>query len=61
MLKKGNYWVWIKRLSCAKSTKLFAAFLDDPNGDLPSGWRLNATTGTFTKGKSQFRVKPVKP
>jgi hypothetical protein len=60
-LEKGNYNVWVKRLSCARSSKLFASFLDDPNGDLPSGWRLNVNTATFKKGKRLFRVKPVNP
>ena len=60
-LKKGNYWVWVKGLSCPRSSKLFAQFLDDTSGRLPAGWRVNTTTGTFTKGRALFRVKPVRP
>jgi hypothetical protein len=62
-LKRGNYWVWVKGLSCPRSTTLFAQFLDDVSGNLPRPWRLNATTATFTRGSSgvQFRVKPVRP
>jgi hypothetical protein len=62
-LKKGKYWVWVRGLSCARSSRLFEKFLDDPTGVLPRPWRLNARTGTFRRGRGRvlFRVKPVRP
>jgi hypothetical protein len=63
-LKKGKYWVWVRGMSCARSSRLFAQFLADPTGDLPRPWRLNARTGTFrrgARGRVLFRVKPVRP
>jgi hypothetical protein len=57
-LPKGPYDVWVHGgLSCPRSTTLFASFLDDPSGDLPSGWRLNSKTASFTRGSMGFRVK----
>ena len=44
-LPAGPYWVWVRRLSCARSTTLFAAFLQDTTGALPRPWVLNARTG----------------
>ena len=61
-LPAGPYWVWVRRLSCPRSTTLFADFLQDVSGVLPRRWRLNARTGTFTRrGGKSFRVKPVNP
>ena len=63
-LKKGNYNVWVKGLSCPRSSQLFAQFLEDASGDLPRPWVLDAKTGTFKRGKSGkvlFRVKRVNP
>ena len=63
-LKRGKYNVWVKGLSCPRSSQLFAQFLDDPTGALPRPWVLNAQTGTFKRGRSGrvlFRVKPVNP
>ena len=60
-LKKGNYNVWVKGLSCPRSTQLFAQFLQDVNGVLPRPWVLDAQTGTFRRGNVLFRVKPVRP
>ena len=63
-LKRGNYNVWVKGLSCPRSTQLFAQFLDDPNGVLPRPWVLDVQTGTFKRGRAGrvlFRVKPVNP
>ncbi len=61
-LKRGNYNVWVRGLTCPQSTRLFARFLQDTTGDLPRPWRLNATTATFRRGSSStlFRVKPVR-
>jgi hypothetical protein len=63
-LPRGPYWVWVKGVSCPRSTKLFAAFLQDVSGVLPRPWRVQARTGTFNRGRSGrvlFRVKPVNP
>jgi hypothetical protein len=63
-LMRGKYRVWVRGMSCARSSRLFAQFLDDPIGDLPRPWRLNARTGTFrrgARGRILFRVKPVRP
>jgi hypothetical protein len=63
-LRRGNYNVWVRGLSCPRSTQLFARFLDDPDGVLPRPWVLNARTGTFQRGRGGrvlFRVKPVNP
>jgi hypothetical protein len=46
--------------SCATSARLLAQFLQRPDGRLPSPWRLNVQTGTFTgAGSGGFRIKPV--
>ena len=37
-------------LSCASASKAFTRFLQDFDGKLPSPWRLNALSGTFTRG-----------
>ena len=43
VLPKGTYNVWVRgRLSCSASTRLFDQFLDDPTGDLPTPWVVNA-------------------
>ena len=62
-LPAGPYNVWVRRLSCRRSSTLFAQFLQDVSGDLPRPWRLNVRTGTFRRGNSAklFRVKPVNP
>ena len=62
-LRRGNYNVWVRGLSCPRSTQLFAQFLQDTSGVLPRPWRLNVRTATFQRGSSRvlFRVKPVRP
>lgn len=59
-LKKGNYNVWVRGLSCPRSSQLLAQFLQDVTGVLPRPWVLNPNTATFTRGNVQFRVKPVR-
>ena len=51
-LPKGPYNVWVKGISCKRSTTLFADFLEDTSGVLPRPWRLSVSTGTFRRGKS---------
>jgi hypothetical protein len=64
ILPRGTYNVWVRgRLSCSQSTVLFDQFLDDPSGDLPSPWVVNARTASFSRGPGSstgFRVKPVR-
>jgi hypothetical protein len=63
-LRRGSYNVWVRGgLACSRSTTLFADFLDDTTGDLPSPWVLNARTASFSRGPGSpvgFRVKPVR-
>ena len=61
-LPKGPYTITVihqKRITCQKATSLFAKFLQRPDGDLPSGWKLKPQSGTFLKkdGSKGFRVK----
>jgi hypothetical protein len=64
-LRKGPYRITLvgKGISCARASKLFTSFLQDFQGTLPSPWRLNVQTATFTRGASRspgFRVKPAR-
>ena len=53
-LPKGNYRVRVSGgLSCASSTDLFAAFLQDYNGVLPQGW----TYRVQGKGRGRFTLR----
>lgn len=58
-LPAGNYAIFVRALTCATASTLFASFLNRPDGSLPPPWRLNAATGTFTRGSgpARFRVK----
>ena len=60
-LRRGTYDVWVRGgLSCPRSTTLFASFLEEATGDLPSPWVMNSKTATFTRGRGGrvgFRVK----
>ena len=38
------------RITCARASHLFSRFLQDFNGVLPDGWRLNVAKARFTKG-----------
>jgi hypothetical protein len=64
VLPRGTYNVWVRgRLGCARSTTLFAQFLQDVTGDLPSPWVVNPRTGSFSRGPGSptgFRVKPAR-
>lgn len=63
-LPAGGYRVTLLGgVSCARASALFRHFLDDFAGTLPRPWRLNAQTGTFTRGSGAgtgFRVKPIR-
>lgn len=56
-LPAGAYYVTTSNLSCSSASKLFADFLQDYDGDLPSPWRSNASAKSFTNGRSSFSVK----
>ena len=61
-LPKGRYVVTIGKggkPSCSSASRLLAKFLDDPSGKLPSPWKLNAGTGTFSAPGQSFRIKPA--
>jgi hypothetical protein len=49
----------VGRLRCAWAAARFAEFLQDFDGRLPRGWRLDPVTGTFFRGSTHvgFRVK----
>lgn len=59
-LRQGDLRITRLGSSCAASARLLAQFLQRPDGRLPSPWRLDVQTGTFTgAGSSGFRIKPV--
>jgi hypothetical protein len=54
----------VGRLTCASASALLAEFLEDFNGRLPRGWRLDTTHGAFLKGATHntgFRFKEITP
>jgi hypothetical protein len=59
-LPAGSYEVTVSGgLSCSASSKLFARFLSDWDGNLPKPWRLKAEgsgKATFTGGSQSFSV-----
>ena len=61
----GPYWVSIfkdSNITCPQSTQLFAAFLQRPDGSLPSPWVINVATGSFRRGRTSqygFVAKPA--
>jgi hypothetical protein len=55
-LPAGNYAITVAdpaRLSCAAASDRFRQFLQDFDGALPSPWRLDPATGTFTGPSGQ--------
>jgi hypothetical protein len=63
VLPAGSYEVTVSGgLSCPASSKLFARFLSDWDGNLPKPWRLKAEGSgkvTFTGGSLSFSVRRV--
>jgi len=61
VLPTGSYEVTVSAgLSCAASSKLFARFLSDWDGNLPKPWRATAEgsgKATFTGGSLNFSVR----
>ncbi|UJA20782.1 hypothetical protein HJD18_11560 [Thermoleophilia bacterium SCSIO 60948] len=65
-LPRGPYYTYQlnkESPSCQRITKLFAKFLQRPDGDLPDRWKVIAEQGKFVKRKGGqrigFRVKPA--
>lgn len=56
-LPAGAYNVSVTNLSCASASTLFAEFLSDYDGHLPSPWRMNAARKSFSNGSSGFSVR----
>ena len=48
-------------LSCPDASELFREFLEDYDGRLPGGWRVDPGTATFTRGSQGFRVTAAGP
>jgi hypothetical protein len=48
-------------LTCADASELFREFLEDYDGRLAGGWRVNPATATFTHGSQGFRVTAGAP
>jgi hypothetical protein len=63
VLPAGSYEVTVSDgLSCPASSKLFARFLSDWDGNLPKPWRLKAEgsgKATFTGGSLSFSVRRI--
>lgn len=60
-LPAGPYTITINTpgaLSCAQASSLFTQFLQDFDGRLPGGWRVNARTSTFSRTGQSFSVAP---
>src|SRR5262245_14118616 len=48
-------------LSCADASELFREFLEDYDGRLAGGWRVDPGTATFTRRSQGFRVTAAGP
>lgn len=58
----GKYTITTLRVghpTCARASRLFARFLQHPDGDLPDKWHLQRRSATFTRADTNFgfRVK----
>jgi hypothetical protein len=60
-LKHGNYTIKVKnqnKLSCQRAASLFTEFLQDFDGKLPDGWKVNVRRSGFVKNaRKAFFVK----
>ncbi len=55
----GRYTITIvNALTCPSATNWFKTFLAAPGNRLPSGWKLNVQTATFTLRARSFRIEP---
>jgi hypothetical protein len=48
-------------LSCSDASELFREFLEDYDGRLAGGWRVEPSTATFTRRSQRFRVTAGAP
>ena len=48
-------------LSCPDASELFREFLEDYDGRLAGGWRVDPSTATFTRSSQGFRVTAAGP
>ena len=55
-LRKGEYYLNVRNLGCLQAASLFAEFLDDWDGILPSPWRVIASQRRFVGGSRSFVV-----
>jgi len=63
-LPAGQYQIHVltpSRLTCSDATELFREFLEDFNGRLADGWRVDAGTSTFARPGQSFRVSAASP
>ncbi|MBJ7331046.1 MAG: hypothetical protein JHC95_14200 [Solirubrobacteraceae bacterium] len=64
-LPKGKYVISTLpsgAVSCPTASDMLKLFLERPSGNLPSPWKLNAQTATFTRGGSSgtgFHIEPA--
>lgn len=54
----GPYKIDVRGMTCSSASSWFARFLQSPSGRLTNGWRIQASTGTFRRGKQSFQAKP---
>jgi len=62
---KGNYYIWLlpsRTVNCALAYSSFSQFLARTDGQLPRPWVLDASVGTFVRGRTSpptgFRIDP---
>ena len=63
-LPAGQYQIVVlssNTLTCSDATELFREFLEDFDGRLTGGWRVDAGTATFTRRGQGFRVSAASP
>jgi hypothetical protein len=55
-LAAGNYTLTVSGISCTDAADRLRQFLQDVDGRLPSPWRLDAATATFSGGAESFSI-----
>jgi hypothetical protein len=63
-LPAGHYTIVVltpSTLTCSDASELFREFLEDYNGRLAGGWRVDASTATFARSSQSFRVTAASP
>ncbi len=66
LFPRGPFLIYVpggSGIACGRASALFTQFLAQPEGRLPSPWRLKTQTGTFFKPenptRSAFRVEAL--